>query len=1320
MLEQLQGQDAVAPLGLAQLVEAIEADERLRWLEEDDATSSDVLGGDPLFPLPANPEQLAIINKLSKDSGVVVQGPPGTGKTHTIANLVSALLSQGQRVLVTSQKAQALRVLREKMPQDVQTLCVSMTDIARGGSKELNQSVTALSDKFNHFSSDVHTQRVGLLQDRRHVARRLIAEQKEQIRLSRESELEIHDFIADGYFGKRSDIAERVRHFDEEFSWFPLPLTSDAPKKLPMSTTELQELLALLRQVTPARRARLQQVLPKMESVPSPAVVEELCAREALAERVAQSGRTTWSTTFEKLSRKQRDLLSSNFHECVLLLSRLAPRKEQPWLIRALGDSFNQVNLKLWRQVSADLSVMAEVQSQVSALGLSQIQCPESEADEESGNSARLEQVRELHSYLIQGGNFRKGPLKSGAERRVKDFLKVCRVDGLPVRTKESVEKLLTFLSADVMTRQVMERLKDVGVSHSEQTRLIPRVHELTEIQECISSLVKIGEHLESGTSLLLSKGITVRPGDIEELNQAIHGLEVCELLDDHSAIEHSLKELKDSVGVLVKKPNSAPELVELERSLGRRDTERYRAEFNKLAMSFAEKEEQARCEELVSRLRSAHGPLAELMRDSCGDAEWSSRISTLGDAWAWAVATRFLDSFDEQPSEEVVQEQLRSAIDDLGDATGKLAAELGWGKCLTKMTAEQERALRTYQSNISSKGKGQGKWAGKYERAARQAMSLAREAVPAWIMPLNEVLDTIPPDQNSFDVVIVDEASQAGIEALFLLWLAPRIIVVGDERQCAPATILRGGLQQVYDRLDELLSDVPEYLRLEFTPKSNLFSLLSTRYGSVVRLREHFRCMPEIIGWSSAQFYSDAPLIPLRQFGSDRLSPLCTTRVEGAYTEGSSSTLVNKVEAQEIVRQIQACLIDPAYSDKTIGVIVLQSAAQARLLDDLIAQSISHEEITRRRLRVGVAPDFQGDERNVIFLSMVVAEGEKVVAMTQRDWQRRFNVAATRAEDQLWLFHSISLSALKPQDLRKSLLEYVMSPPQVFGGIEHRDLHWDSEKRAPFGSKFEQRVFLMIRNRGYFVQPQVEVNGRFIDLVVSGAKGRLAVECDGDFWHSSPDDQLADIDRQVELERAGWRFVRVRESAFNRNPDDALLPLWNELERRGIYPGDLKALGTETVSDWQPIQVVDEEGFDGIEDSIERDIQKRPAYPKHLQNKKEDESIEGFGSEYRPPFRSAPNFDRYAWEEILSRAPISDSDRDVIDMRLGLGRYAERPQSAEETARKLGLSIEEVQAAETRVEAQLVGHELEDEDELHQVSSPNRPSTNCEMSSND
>ena len=61
-----------------------------------------------LMPLPTNPEQEAVARRLAEHRGVTVQGPPGTGKTHTIANLISHLVGHGKRVLVTSQKEQAL------------------------------------------------------------------------------------------------------------------------------------------------------------------------------------------------------------------------------------------------------------------------------------------------------------------------------------------------------------------------------------------------------------------------------------------------------------------------------------------------------------------------------------------------------------------------------------------------------------------------------------------------------------------------------------------------------------------------------------------------------------------------------------------------------------------------------------------------------------------------------------------------------------------------------------------------------------------------------------------------------------------------------------------------------------------------------------------------------------------------------------------------------------------------------------------------------------------------------------------------------------
>ena len=81
---------------------------------------------DILLSKPANREQLEIARQLAKRDCVLVQGPPGTGKTHTIANLLGHLLAQGKRVLVTAHTPKALRVLREKVVEPLQPLCISV------------------------------------------------------------------------------------------------------------------------------------------------------------------------------------------------------------------------------------------------------------------------------------------------------------------------------------------------------------------------------------------------------------------------------------------------------------------------------------------------------------------------------------------------------------------------------------------------------------------------------------------------------------------------------------------------------------------------------------------------------------------------------------------------------------------------------------------------------------------------------------------------------------------------------------------------------------------------------------------------------------------------------------------------------------------------------------------------------------------------------------------------------------------------------------------------------------------------------------------
>ena len=561
------------------------------------------------------------------------------------------------------------------------------------------------------------------------------------------------------------------------------------------------------------------------------------------------------------------------------------------------------------------------------------------------------------------------------------------------------------------------------------------------------------------------------------------------------------------------------------------------------------------------------------MLAQTAAEQHWDDRLSRFAEAWAWHQARHFVASQRSADQERDLMARYKQLEDQIQRVTARLAATEAMLACLDRMSDYHARNLRTYREHMAKVGAGTGRRARDFQRAARTAMLKAKTAVPAWVVPLPNLLDNLPAERNSFDVVIVDEASQVGMEQLFLLWLAPRVIVVGDNKQCTPGeNRLGGGQDRIFQGLSRHLGDADDEIQKLFTTKTNLYGLLSARSGkdSVIRLREHFRCVPEIINWPSTQFYSmnGIPgLIPLRERLAGDLSPLMTRYVEGAFIEGRNENICNPVEAKAMADELATCLADPRYKGKTFGMVVLQGRRQVRVLEHEINVRISPEEREKRKIRVGVASDFQGDERDVVFLSMVVATPPR--AQKSTNFQQAYNVAASRAKDQLWLFTSITMADLKPDDLRASLLGYMQEPPSAYGASPDLDEVSDTTPCTPFESLLEQRVFREIRGRGYHVIPQYAVGSRRLDLVVVGDGARMAVECDGHRYHTSPDQVASDARRDRELSRMRWQVLRIRESEFEFDRQRELAPLWSALDARGIRPGEVSS---QRQAEWNPV----------------------------------------------------------------------------------------------------------------------------------------------------
>jgi len=270
--------------------------------------------------------------------------------------------------------------------------------------------------------------------------------------------------------------------------------------------------------------------------------------------------------------------------------------------------------------------------------------------------------------------------------------------------------------------------------------------------------------------------------------------------------------------------------------------------------------------------------------------------------------------------------------------------------------------------------------------------------------------------------------------------------------------------------------------------------------------------------------------------------------------------------EAAAIVDEVERIVRDPAMEGRSIGVISLIGAKQAQFIQSQLLTRIGEEAYVRHDIACGDSATFQGKERDIMLLSMVECPRTKTTK-TLMAMQQRFNVAMSRAKDRLYVFHSVTLEMLKPDDLKAKVLAH-MRQPMVASRARGDDL------MSLCQSDFERDVLRRLLGLGYRVRPQVAVGPYSIDLVVEGQEDRrLAIELDGDAYHG-PERWAEDLARQRVMERVGWRFWRCWGSSYLLDPEGCMDELIRALRSMGIEPVG----GSEAPTVWTEFRTVGDE----------------------------------------------------------------------------------------------------------------------------------------------
>lgn len=426
----------------------------------------------------------------------------------------------------------------------------------------------------------------------------------------------------------------------------------------------------------------------------------------------------------------------------------------------------------------------------------------------------------------------------------------------------------------------------------------------------------------------------------------------------------------------------------------------------------------------------------------------------------------------------------------------------------------------------------------------------------PCFMMSPMAVARYIPPGSITFDIVVMDEASQVKPQdALSCFARGKQIVVVGDSKQLPPTSFFEKTVSNdtEYDQEDVGIIDDAE----------SILDAVSDHFQKR-QLKWHYRSRHEsLIAFSNHRFYDSSLVVFPSPWGQSDEFGIKFNHVH----EGQFLNSVNHGESHAVVAAIRDHLLSK--SSESLGVVAMNSKQRDYIEADL-ERLIGKDKLLREMYELNQRSDdplfiknlenVQGDERDVIFISFTYGPQEKGAAnIPQRfgpinsasGW-RRLNVLFTRAKKRIQIYSSMTADQIVLNE--KSSLG-VTSLKGYLKYAQHGQLigHDGVQQKEP-DSDFEISVMDALARKGFECVPQVGVSGFFIDISVRdpGMPGRylMGIECDGATYHSSKSTRDRDRVRQGVLEGLGWNIRRIWSTDWFKNPAAELKPIVEELKR--------------------------------------------------------------------------------------------------------------------------------------------------------------------------
>jgi hypothetical protein len=509
-----------------------------------------------------------------------------------------------------------------------------------------------------------------------------------------------------------------------------------------------------------------------------------------------------------------------------------------------------------------------------------------------------------------------------------------------------------------------------------------------------------------------------------------------------------------------------------------------------------------------------------------------------------------------------------------------------------TKMTHEMDSRFLTFAENSAATAKTLATVIKTRQKFPTDTFAKLRDAFPCIIAGVREFAEYIPLERNMFDLVIIDEASQVSVAQAFpALLRSKKVLVMGDNRQFsniksaqASNEINASYTAELHSFFRQNISDASDKLVRAgmFDVKRSILDFFDLIANYTTMLKKHFRGYQELISFSSQTFYGGSlQAIKVRGCPVEDIIQFTILDHDGRKERYRNT---NSMEAEFIRSELDAFLEevdeeDPKYP--TVGVITPFREQVTLLAKELFSSPNGKQYEEKLKLKVMTFDTCQGEEREVIFYSMVATTAQDSLnyifpvdltnafdRVEEALKVQRLNVGFSRAQE------CIHFVLSKPIDKFVGSVRTVLQHYHAILNVRPMPEQRDVDPASPMEAKVLQWL-----NAAPFVQnhrDEIEVQAQFpigdylrqldpfykhpsyrVDFLLTYSSGdgkpiNIIIEYDGFQEHFADRKKVHvgnwaeyykpdDIERQMIIESYGYKFLRINRFNLGTDPVQTL-----------------------------------------------------------------------------------------------------------------------------------------------------------------------------------